>query len=133
MKQRLLNLGIVLTSLIGYLEWGNGNASFLFEAEAEVLKKAFSDPLAALHPFTVIPLIGQAVLIFTLFQKRPSGVLTMLGIVCLFLLIGLICFIGIISLNAKIFGSTLPFIAISAVTIFTLWKTHKMREDHAVE
>lgn len=57
----------------------------------------------------------------------------MLGIVCLFLLIGLICFIGIISLNAKIFGSTLPFIAISAVTIFTLWKTHKMREDHAVE
>ncbi|MBX7060900.1 MAG: hypothetical protein K1X52_04520 [Pyrinomonadaceae bacterium] len=133
MKGKILNGLLILTSLVGYLEWGAGNSTFLFKAEYEVLRKLFSDPLSAVHPFTLIPLLGQVLLLVTLFQKRPSPVLTLLGITGLFLLLGLICFIGMISLNAKIFGSTLPFIAISAVTIFTLWKTRKTRENLAVE
>lgn len=32
MKRKILNGLAVLTSLVGYLEWGGGNSSFLFQA-----------------------------------------------------------------------------------------------------
>ncbi|MBX3281322.1 MAG: hypothetical protein KF756_02480 [Acidobacteria bacterium] len=130
MKQKVLNGLVVLSSLFGYLEWGDGNSSFLFRAEWEVLAKLFSDPLEALHPFTVLPLIGQVMLVLTLFQKRPSRLLTLLGVAFLFLLLGLVCFIGIISLNLKIFASTIPFLTFSGIAVFTLLRSRKMRENH---
>ncbi|MCZ2390832.1 MAG: hypothetical protein LC113_07110 [Acidobacteria bacterium] len=117
LKAKLLNLGLILTSLVGYLEWGGGRRAFLFEAEATVLEKLFTDPLAASHPFTLIPLLGQLILLGTLFQKVPSNLITLAGIVCLSLLMLLISFIGIISLNLLIFLSTVPFIVIATLRV----------------
>jgi hypothetical protein len=117
MKEKLLNILLVVTSLIGYLEWGKDNKSFLFEAEFELLKKMLTDPKSAVHPFTLIPLLGQILLLITLFQKAPSGKLTYLGISCIGLLLVLMFFIGIIGLNLKILFSTLPFIVVGLITI----------------
>ncbi len=117
MKEKLLNILLVVTSLIGYLEWGKDNKSFLFEAEFELLKKMLTDPKSAVHPFTLIPLLGQILLLITLFQKAPSGKLTYLGISCIVLLLVLMFFIGIIGLNLKILFSTLPFIVVGLITI----------------
>jgi hypothetical protein len=39
MKQRILNLLLIVTSLFGYLEWGADNRMFLFQGELEVLTK----------------------------------------------------------------------------------------------
>ncbi len=127
MNIKFLNLGLVIASLIGYLEWGGGNTSFLFEAEAEVVKKLVTDPLAGAHAFTIIPLIGQVVLLATIFQKRPSSVLTILGIACLGLLLGFISFIGIITQSIKVFISTVPFLFLAAFTLYSLWRRRKLR------
>jgi len=109
MKLKLLNLGLVLTSLFGYLEWGGGNnAAFLAEAEAEVLTRAFAEPMAVLHPFTVLPLVGQVLLVATLFQRRVSKLLTVIGLACLSLLILLIFAIGIAVFEYRMVLSTLP-------------------------
>jgi hypothetical protein len=72
MRKKLLNLSVVLASLIGYLEWGKDQSVFLFEAEGQLLSKTLSDPGAVVHTFTVLPLLGQAALVLTLFQKDPS-------------------------------------------------------------
>ena len=40
MKEKLLNLLLVLTSFAGYLEWGKENQLFLFQAEVEIVSKA---------------------------------------------------------------------------------------------
>lgn len=116
-KAKLLNLGLIITSLLGYLEWGKSNHEFLFESEWFVLTKIFSEPMSVLHPFTVIPMLGQVVLLITLFQKKPNKILTYSSIAGLSLLLGFMFIIGIMSLNFKILLSTLPFLILSFITI----------------
>lgn len=117
MKHKLLNLGLVLTSLVGFLEWGEGNSTFLFEAEIDILLKLFTDPSSALHPFVVLPLFGQLLLILTLFQKQPGRTLTYLGIASIALLLVFMFAIGVMTMNLKIMFSTLPFIVTAILTI----------------
>lgn len=120
--KKFLNILIVLSSLIGYLEWGTHNHSFLFQAEIEILSKIFSDPVSIIHPFTLLPLAGQIILLIPLFQKRETKFLSYAGIACLSLLFVFMLFIGLFSANAKILLSTLPFFITSAMRIFFLRK-----------
>lgn len=122
MKQRLLNLSAILTSLIVYLEWGGGNSTFLFQAEWDVIQKMLTDPRSVAHPFTVLPLFAQIVLIITLFQKQPSRLLTNIGIVGIGLLVEFIFFIGLIGSNPKVALSTVPF-SVAAVLVFRNLRT----------
>ncbi len=117
MKKKLLNLALILSSLFGYLEWGTENHSFLFQAEAEILNKLFSDPNSVVHPFTLLPLFGQLVLAASLFQKQPGKILTYAGIGCIGILLAFMFVIGILSANWKILISTIPFLVLSAYTI----------------
>jgi hypothetical protein len=119
MKNRLLNFGLIVTSLLGYLEWGSGQSEFLFQGEYEILQKLFTDPLSVAHPFVLLPLLGQVLLLITLFQKEPSKWLTYTAIVGLGSLLAMICFIGIISINWRIFLSTLPFVFAAGCRFWT--------------
>lgn len=113
MKNKLLNFCLLLSSLIGYLEWGQGQHLFLVQAELEIFRKISTDPLSVLHPFTLIPFFGQLLLLFTVFQREPSKKLTYIGMSCLGILLLFMFIIGIISTNVKIILSTLPFIICS--------------------
>lgn len=117
MKSKLLNLLLLLTSLIGYMEWSGNNQSFLFQVEGEVLEKLFTNPMEVLHPLTILPLIGQVLLIITLFQKIPSKTLTYISIGGLGVLLVLLFAIGLMSLNYKISAAALPFIVTAVVAI----------------
>ncbi len=113
-----------MSSLIGYLEWGTHNSSFLFQTEYEVIVSLLNNPKSAAHPFTLIPLLGQLLLLITLFQKQPSKILTFSGIICLGILLGFMFVISLFSLNYKIFISTLPFF-ITTLFIFKSYKQPK--------
>jgi len=117
MKSKILNFLLITTSLLGYLEWSGNSHSFLFQAEGEILSKLLSDPISVLHPFTLLPLIGQVMLIVTLFQKTPSKTLTYISIGGLGILLAFMFVIGLMSLNYKIIISTIPFIVVSTLTI----------------
>jgi hypothetical protein len=117
MKSKILNFLLIITSLLGYLEWSGNSHTFLFQAEAEIFSKVFSDPVSVIHPFTILPLIGQLLLMATLFQKTPGKKLTYFGIGSLGLLLGFMFLIGALSLNYKIISSTIPFICVSILTI----------------
>ena len=108
--KRIINVCLILTSLAGYLEWGTDKSAFLFQTEAEVFRKFFVNPLDVIHPFVLLPLFGQMLLVFTLFQKVPGRTLSLTGLVSLSILMLLLFFIGIISFNWKILISSLPFI-----------------------
>jgi hypothetical protein len=116
-KFRILNGLLVVTFLFGYLEWGSGSSSFLVEAEFEVLCKLISEPASVVHPFTLIPLLGQIMLLATLFQTTPNKFLTIAGIVCLGLLIGLMVVFGALAKNWKILASTIPFFVIVVLAV----------------
>ncbi|MCB0620206.1 MAG: hypothetical protein KDC43_23950 [Saprospiraceae bacterium] len=117
MKTKLLNAGLILSSLFAYLEWGQTNSMFLIQGEIEVISKLFSDPTSVLHPFTLIPLFGQVLLLVTLFQKQPSKVLSLLGLGCIAILLLLIFAIGLMVLHVKIIASTLPFLIVGYLTL----------------
>lgn len=121
-KAKILTAFVIITSLFGHLEWGQNNQLFLFQAEAEIFKKIFTEPLSVLHPFTVLPLVGQLLLLFTLFQKKQSKLLVYLGIAGVGILLALMFFIGIIDLNYSILLSTTPFMVVTFLTIRQLIK-----------
>jgi hypothetical protein len=117
MKTKILNVFLMLTPLIGYLEWGKDSRSFLFQAEAEVLRKLFADPLSVIHPLTLLPLLGQMVLFFTLFQKQTSTRLTLIGMGSVAVLLLLIFVVGLLGRNYRIVLSTLPFMVTGVLTV----------------
>jgi len=117
MKTKILNILLIFFSLIGYLEWGKNNQSFLYEAEAEIIYTLFTNPSSALHLFTVFPLIGQILLFSTLFQKKPSKWLYYSGVFGIGILLLFMFIIGILSFNLKIILSTIPFLATAFITI----------------
>jgi len=114
--------GLIAASLFGRLEWGAGQKMFLFEGEWDILKRLFTDPRSVAHPFIVLPLLGQALLLIALFQRSPKSWLIYSGMGALTVLLGFMTFIGIISLNWRIFVSTLPFLALCAVAVIELRK-----------
>ena len=117
MKAKLLNIAVIISSLLAYLEWGSDQSMFLFQGEVEVLSKIISNPSSVLHPFIIIPMIGQLLLTITLFQKIPSHRLSYWGIAFIALLLLFVFIIGIIGFNYKILISTLPFLLFSIYTI----------------
>ncbi len=116
-KGKLLNACLIVSSLVGYLEWGKGSKQFLFQAEAEILLKVFTTPASAIHPFTLLPLLGQILLIVTLFQNKPSKVLTFMGMAGIGILLVFMFGIGLRTINIKIAASTLPFLVTGFFTI----------------
>jgi hypothetical protein len=117
MNSKVLNILLILSSLGGYLAWGGNQHIFLYKAEAEILSKLLTNPASVLHPFTILPMLSQLLLLITLFQKTPSKILSYWSIAGLGLLMGFMLIIGIISLQYKIVISTIPFIIISIVAI----------------
>jgi hypothetical protein len=125
MKSKILNLGLILTSLFGYLEWGSGNHAFLFQAEWELLGKLFTDPVSVIHPFTLLPLAGQLILLFTLFQRTPGKWLTLTGLACISILLVFMFLVGVMALSWKIVLSTLPFLLVGVWVVLHHRTAHK--------
>jgi len=117
MNIKIKTLLLLISSLFVYLSWGPCNEAFLFQMELEIIKKLFTNPTAALHPFTIIPLLGQLVLVITFVQKTPSNLLLKTGISCLLFLIGFVFIVGLLSLRLPIIISTLPFILLAFFTL----------------
>lgn len=115
--KKILNLLLILLPLAGYLEWGKNQHGFIFQMEAEVFTKGFRDPSAVMHPFVILPLLGQLLLLYTLFQRNPSRHLSLAGIVSIALLMSLMLFIGLMESNLRITASVLPFFLVMLLAI----------------
>jgi hypothetical protein len=129
MSKKALNFLLIVASMGGYLEWGQGRSVFLIQAEVEMFSKALADPLSVIHPFTLLPVLGQLALLVTLFQRMPSKALTYVGIGGIGLLLGLMFFIGVIGSNAKIALSALPFLVLSVIRVRSETAAHTARHQ----
>lgn len=118
--KRFINICLFITSMFGYLEWGKDQHSFIFQTEAEIFSKLFSSPQSFLHPFILIPLFGQLLLLFTIISKQQSKVVTIIAIASISLVMLLLLFIGILDLKYKILFSTFPFL-ITAIIAFRIY------------
>ncbi|NUQ26160.1 MAG: hypothetical protein HUU34_19595 [Saprospiraceae bacterium] len=124
--KKTLNILLILTSLLGYIEWGKDQHSFLFQMEYELIFGAARDASNFAHPIILLPLLGQLIILFTIFQKTPNIWLTFIGLGCLSTIMLLILAAGIGSLNYRIILSALPFVITGILIIRNHWR--KMRE-----
>ena len=127
MKTKRLVFFLLISSLFAYLEWGGGNSSFLFQMEWDIIKKMMHDPASILHPFTLLPMLGQSLLIISLFLKEPPNWILLLGTALIGLLLFFILLIGFLSLNLLVVISVLPFCVTSIFVIWFFVKKRKMR------
>ncbi len=116
-KEKKLILLLLVTSLLGYMEWGGNNHIFLAQAEVEAFERLFTEPLSVLHPLIILPFAGQVLLIINLLIKQPRKAFTYIGTACLSLLLGFMFIIGVTSLHFKIIISTLPFLITAVVMV----------------
>jgi hypothetical protein len=119
LMKKLLNLFLLLAFLIGYLEWGTGTSAFIVQAEADIFMKAKANPIELLHPFVLIPLMGQLIMLYTLFQNIPTRALSLTGLACLSTVMLFLLFIGIITGNVRIIASTTPFLVIGILILMS--------------
>lgn len=121
-KTKILNLLLLLSSLLVYLEWGEDQHMFLIQGEIDVLGMLTENPWSVVHPFVLLPLVGQLLLLITLLQNPPSQILSWLGLAGLITLVAMVAFVGVISSNLKIVLSTLPFLVVAGLQIRHLWR-----------
>ncbi|MEN9346570.1 MAG: hypothetical protein RLZZ77_81 [Bacteroidota bacterium] len=119
---RLLEIGIVLSSLIGYLQWGGNQSAFLFETEWLILSQLFIRPTDFAHPFILLPLLGQVLLIIHLFLAKTNKRLLYACIGALSTIMLMILLVGMMSLRGPIILSSLPFFFLCFWLIRTLRK-----------
>jgi hypothetical protein len=127
--KKLLHLGLLISFQFGYLTWGTSHELFIYEGEYDILQKIGTSPANLIHPLILIPLLGQILLLFTLFQTNPSRRLGLLGMSCLSLLILLLFFIGISLPNYKMIGYSLPFLFMAFLTVKSHWKQKSIGEN----
>lgn len=129
-KKKILNVLLLASSLIGYLEWGKEKSSFLFQMEYDILFGAAWNPSNFLHPLILLPFIGQLVLIVSLFQKTPGKVITLSGVACLSTIMLMILLAGSLAGNFRIVLSSLPFLITAG---FVLREHRKKSPEHKTE
>jgi len=103
-------LGLFLSSFIGYLEWAKESA-FIGSIEFDLLLKMNHSPEAFLHPFILLPLLGQITLLVSLLASKPKFRIVILASTAIALLFLMLLFIGLLTWNPKMSLLALPFLA----------------------
>ena len=109
MNKKLLHLLVIIASLIGYLEWGNKQHLFIFQAEAQIFYSLLKHPSSVFHPLVVLPFLGQLLLATNMFKPNPKSIVSILGVCCIAILFLLLLLAGLLSKNYKIIMFTIPF------------------------
>ena len=117
---RLIIIGLILSFLICYLEWGMDQSSFVFQAEYDILIRK-PQLQTFLHPVVLAGLIGQFLLVFSVLRIIPNKKMALTGLIPLLLFVVFLFLIGLFSLNMKILTSTLPFLFLS-ILFFTRYR-----------
>lgn len=109
-------LGLFVSSFFGYLEWGN-QSQFIAEIEFNLLIKITQTVEALIHPFILLPLLGQIVLLVSFLLPKPKiwfVIIASSGIALLFLMLLLI---GILNSNLKMTCCSFPFLVFYSLLI----------------
>ena len=112
---RLINLGLLLAFSICYMEWGGGNSAFVFQAEYELFRTADKLLSSLTHPLILAGLIGQVLLLYSVFSKKPNRWLNTIGVLILSPVVLLVLLAGALSLNWKVIAAALPFVILSVI------------------
>jgi hypothetical protein len=109
---RFLKIALFITFLICYLDFGHDGSGFIGQIEYLVIKNLNADISSLQNPLFILALIGQILILISVFNSNHSNGLIFLGIKLLGVIVLLILIFGIFLLNLKMIVSTIPFIVV---------------------
>ena len=112
---RIINIGLVLAFSLCYMEWGQGNSSFIFQTEYTLFTESEKLLSSITHPLILAGLIGQILLLISAIRKTPNRIVNMAGILILSPVVLLVLLAGSLSLNVKMIISALPFVVLGVI------------------
>ena len=113
---RLINIGLLLSFSICYLEWPN-NSDYIFQLQFAVFTT--NDLVGVFtHPVIITPLIGEILILISLFKPKADKRLTFIGMILLGLIVLLFLLIGLMGLNWRMIISTIPFLLIATYFLY---------------
>lgn len=127
LTQKILLAGILVSFLFCYLQWSGSSHGFIFQLEYEVLKESLHHPWKVLHPFTLIPFLGQLLLLLALLRKKSPGWIVWTGIAFVLLLPLMLLIVALLAKNIRIGASVLPVLGFST-GYFIYWKQHRFQQ-----
>ena len=112
---RIINIGLVLAFSLCYMEWGQGNSSFIFQTEYTLFTESEKLLSSITHPLILAGLIGQTLLLISATRNTPNRIANMAGILILSPVVLLVLLAGGLSLNVKMIISALPFVVLAVI------------------
>lgn len=112
---RLINIGLTLSFFTGYMEWGQGNSAFVFDAARAIFTESDNLLSSLTHPLILSGLAGLLILLYCAIRQEPNRRLNTIGILILSPVVLLILLSGGLSGNVKSIASTLPFLGLAVV------------------
>lgn len=116
-REKILVLVLLLSTALGYMEWGNGNHAFVLEAELEFFRQFVKNPTEIFSFIILLPLLGQVMMFIALFRKNKFNLTLLIAILFVSVLYLLIFLSGVLSLSPLIIFSTLPYFVLSGRVI----------------
>ncbi len=109
MLRKLTLAGLILAFSVCYTEWGGGQSAFIFQIELEFFSNFTQNLSSFSHPLILAGLLGQLGLIYGMVVSKPHFWIIGACLGFLSLVVGIFLLAGLLSLNFKIIGSTIPY------------------------
>ena len=126
LTHRLIGFGLLLAFSICYMEWGQDQSAFVFEAQYQI----FTGPAGGIdtftHPIVLGALAGQLLLLVYALRSTPRPLIAWVGVAILSPVVLLILVGNVLSGNVKPPASVLPFVALTIV----LWRHGRRARVH---
>ncbi len=118
---RLLKIGIFISFLICFVDFGHDGALFVGELEYNIIVTLKDSNGAFAILFFLIPFIGQLIIFISIFKNNGITKIFFVTILLSFIVL-LIFILGLLTSNIKIIISTIPFISISIIYFYKVTK-----------
>ena len=125
-KFRLIKIAILVSFLFCYLDWGHDQSGFIFQLGYEVLTK-HADANSFMHPLVLAPFAGLIILLISIFLPGAAKGLTVAGMAMCGVLALMFLLVGILKMDFKIAGSTIPFLCFSS--LYLVMARSKKKKD----
>jgi hypothetical protein len=112
-KIKFINAALLVSFSFLYLEWGKTQAHFMYEIAAIIFTEKAASFNTFTHPILLSILAGIIFILISLFSKKTGRLLNLTGVCLLGSFVIFLLLIGVLSQNAKIILSTLPYLCCS--------------------
>ncbi|CAM3477362.1 hypothetical protein FLLO111716_13155 [Flavobacterium longum] len=109
--KRLFPLGLLLTFLFIYMEWGN-NQQFVFQMQYDAIANIANNASSLSNPLVFVLFFAEILLIIALLQRQPNRIFILAGTVLLLPYV-ILAFLGGLAGHPKVWLSTFPFLAMA--------------------